>query len=142
MTWIKKSLFAALALVLAFSVAAPASAKISPTVNNTWSGTAQIWGATHFTVHTNASAAATVTYSSAGDSTSSVKVRIQRQICGSFGCSWKDQADAFVGGSCTVNKGTTKVCNFTPAISNKLHRVVITKTVWDGITSSGTIKVT
>lgn len=58
-----------------------------------------------------------------------------------FGCNWRDQSNAYVGGSCTVAAGATKTCTLKPPKSNRLHRLVIKKQYFDGKVHSGNVYV-
>lgn len=135
------SLFAILVATTALA-ALPAQAASSPSFTSSWEAQAQVWGDTHFTVHSSPSVNILATHYNPGyPNPAHVTIRIQRQTCGTFGCSWRDQTDAWVGGSCTVYAGTTRSCNLNPPISNRLHRVVITKSEWNSVIHSGMVTV-
>ena len=120
----------------------PAQASTSPSFTSNWSATKFVEGSTTFTVHTSAKATIKVVHDKPSYiNPAYVTIEIQRQTCGSFGCSWKDQDDAWVGGSCTVAAGATKTCTFTPPISNRLHRVVISKSEYNEFRHSGSVAV-
>lgn len=128
---------ALLTFIFAFSAMSPASATPTKTFTSGYNMIYQVYGSTTFGVTKNNSVSVTINQNS-GASTL-YYVTIERQTCGTFGCSWKGNTQ---GGVCerTVSNTTPKTCNFTASISDRLHRVVLRK-VNDGERVKGEISV-
>jgi hypothetical protein len=112
-------------------------------VNTSYYFNTNLYGATHFTVYNGSSSGnGSVTLQMWGSSgpTEYVKIDVEIQTCGFFGCNWDGKT---VGGDCYryLYNGGYAECDWSVPISNTLHRIDFHKAT-DGyyIAGSATIK--
>lgn len=101
-----------------------AQAESDKDFTNWYSMIYRVYGATTFHVVGDGRVPVSV-YQTSG-ATTTYTINIEREVCGVFGCSWKDR---FYGGDCvrTISNTTPKSCNFSVGNSQNRHRVVLTK---------------
>ncbi|MEI7779500.1 MAG: hypothetical protein WCJ42_08720 [Actinomycetes bacterium] len=117
--------------------AAGAYANTNPQFNSTYDLSAQLFGATHFTVVGNGTV--TVTLTGTYGPSETLNVTIEEQTCGFFGCNWDGVT---VGGTCSrvMYVGRVATCYFQAVVNNVLHRLDMTKAT-DGQEIKGTVQV-
>lgn len=102
----------------------PAQAATNPTFTSTYDMVYRVYGATNFTV--NGDGYVNVHINQTYGGSTPYLIRIERKVCGFFGCNWKAN---YVGGDCTrtLSNTTPKDCSFYTGTSGNPHRVVLTK---------------